>query len=127
VKDKNIRGRLAVHLEKVLDGYHLTNGRLLGITPDNASSSYLMTCELQSTREDCAIEWPALRIHQPCMAHIIQLALSALRSSLGVKVLTKSWEAQTCDQQFGDNQSMDIGKCQRLRKQGTSTRIKCRP
>jgi len=69
----------------VLDHFELTDGRLLGITTDNASSNYSMTRELQSTLEASGIEWPALRNHIPCMAHVIQLALGAFMSSLGVK------------------------------------------
>ena len=54
------------------------------------------------------------------MAHVIQLALGAFMSSLGVKSRTKSWEAHECDQQFGENESIDIGKSQRLRKEGNA-------
>ena len=104
----------------MLDRYELTDDRLLGITMENASSIYSMTCELQSTLEASGIEWPALRNHIPCMAPIIQLALGAFLSSLGVKGRTKSWEAHECDQQFGENESMDIGKSQRLRKEGNA-------
>jgi len=64
--------------------------------------------------------WPALRNHIPCMAHVIQLALGAFMSSLGGKGRTKSWEAHECDQQFGENESIDIGKSQRLRKEGNA-------
>jgi len=42
------------------------------------------------------------------MAHIIQLALSAFMSTLGVKGCTKSWEALEHDQQFGENEPTDI-------------------
>jgi len=52
------------------------------------------------------------------MAHAIQLALGALMSSLGVKGRTKSWEAHERNQQFGENESIDIGKSQRLQKEG---------
>jgi len=52
------------------------------------------------------------------MAHVRQLALRAFRSSLGMKGRTKSWEAHEHDQQFGENESIDIGKSQRLRKEG---------
>jgi hypothetical protein len=52
------------------------------------------------------------------MAHVIQLALGAFMSSLGVKGRTKSWEAHECDQSFGQNESIDIGNSQRLRKEG---------
>ena len=83
---------------------------MLGITTDNASSNHLITRELQSTLESSGIEWPALRDHIPCMVHVIQLTLGALMSSLGVKGHTKSWEADECDQQLGENESVDIGK-----------------
>jgi len=104
----------------VLGRFELTEGRLLGITTGNASSNYPMTCELQSTLEASGIEWPALRNHIPCMAHVIQLALGAFMSSLGVKGRTKSWEAHERDQQFGDNESINIGKSQRLRKESNA-------
>jgi hypothetical protein len=107
-------------LKDVLDRVELTDGRLLGITIDNASSTYSMTRELQSTLEASGIEWPALRNRIPCMPHIIQLAVGAFMSSLGVKGRTKSWEAHECDQEFGENESIDIGKSQRLRKEGNA-------
>jgi len=104
----------------VLDRFELTDGRLLGITTGNASSNYSMKRELQSTLEASGIEWPALRNHKPCMAHVIQLALGAFMSSLGVEGRTKSWEAHERDQQFGENESIDIGMSQRLRKDGNA-------
>jgi hypothetical protein len=54
------------------------------------------------------------------MAHVIQLALGAFMSSLGVKGRTKSWEAHASDQLFGENESIDIGKSQRLRMEGNA-------
>jgi len=51
------------------------------------------------------------------MAHVIQLALGAFMSSLGLKGRTKSWEGHERDQQFGENESIDTGKSQRLRKE----------
>jgi len=104
----------------VLDRFELTGGRLLGNTTDNASSNYSMTRELQSTLVASGIEWPALRNHMPCMAHVIQLALGAFMSSLGVIGRTKSWETHERDQQFGENESIDIGKGQRHRKEGNA-------
>jgi len=41
-------------------------------------------------------------------------------SSLGVKGRTKSWEAHERHQQFGENDITDIGKSQRLRKEGNA-------
>jgi hypothetical protein len=54
------------------------------------------------------------------MVHIIQLALGAFISRLGVKGRTKSWETDERDQQFGKNDSIDIGKSQILRKVGNA-------
>jgi len=54
------------------------------------------------------------------MAHLIQLSLGAFMSSLGVKGRTKSWEADERDQQLGENEITDIGKSQRLRKEGNA-------
>jgi len=41
-------------------------------------------------------------------------------SSLGIKGRTKSWEAHERDQQFGENESIDIGTSQRLLKEGNA-------
>jgi hypothetical protein len=54
------------------------------------------------------------------MVHLIQLASGAFTSSQGVKSRTKSWEAHERNQQFGENESIDIGKTQRLRKVGNA-------
>jgi len=107
-------------LNEVLDHFELTDGHLLGITTDNASSNNSMTRELKSTLEASGIDWPALRNHIPCMAHVIQLALGAFISGLGVKGCTRSWEAHERVQHFGENESMDIGTSQRLRKKGNA-------
>jgi len=40
--------------------------------------------------------------------------------SLGVKVRTKCWEAHERHQHFVENESIDIGKSQRLRKEGNA-------
>jgi hypothetical protein len=107
-------------LKDVLDRFELTDRHLLGITTNNASSNYSMTRKLQSTLEASAIEWPALRNHILCMAHVIQLASGAFMSSLSIKGHTKSWEAHERDQQFVENESRGIGKSQRLRKEGNA-------
>jgi len=52
------------------------------------------------------------------MAHVIQFALGTFMSSLGVQGCSKSWEAHKHDQQFGEIESTDIGKSQRLREEG---------
>jgi len=54
------------------------------------------------------------------MVQVIQLAVSALLSSVGVKGRTKSWEANERDQQFGENETIDIGKSKRLQKEGNA-------
>ena len=105
-------------MKDVLDRFELTDGRLLGISTDNASSNYSMIQELESTLESSRIEWPALRNHIPCTAHITQLTLGAFMSSLGVKGCTKSSENHEHDWQFGENESTVIRKSQRLRTDG---------
>jgi hypothetical protein len=115
------RARLAIHLKDVLDCFELTDSHLLSIETDNASSNYSITSELQSTLEGSRIEWPALRSHTPCMAHVLQPAVGAFMSSLSVKGRTKSWKAHEQDPQFGENESIDIRKSGRLRKEGKAT------
>jgi hypothetical protein len=102
----------------MLDRVELTDGHLLGITTNDTSSNNSMTRKLQSTLEASGIEWPALWNHIPCMMHVKQLALGAFISCLGVKGRTKSWEAYEHEQQCGENESIDIGKSQRLQKEG---------
>jgi hypothetical protein len=46
--------------------------------------------------------------------------LGAFLSSFGVTGHTKSWKANEHDQQFGEDESIDIGKSQRLRKEGNA-------
>jgi len=94
----------------VIDHFELPDSRLLGITIDDASSKHAMTRELRLTLAASAIRWPAFRNHMSCMADVILLALRAFMSSLGIKGLTKSWEAREHNQQFGKNESIDIGK-----------------
>jgi len=80
-----------------------------------------MTHELRSTHDACGIKWPALSYHIPCRAHVIQLAFVELMSSFGVKGCTKWWEDHERDQRFGENESIDIGKSQTLRKVGNAS------
>ena len=54
------------------------------------------------------------------MAHIIQLALGAFMSSLRVKGRNKSWKAHVRAQHLWENESADIGKSQRLWKEGNA-------
>ena len=111
----------------MLDHFELTDGQLLGIATHNASSNHSMTHKLQSTLEASGIEWPALRNHKSCMAHVIQLALGAYMSSLRIEGRTMSWEAHERDQPFGENESIDIGKSQDFEKKATLESIRCRP
>jgi len=50
-------------------------------------------------------------------AHVIQLALGALMSSLGVQGHSNSREAPERDQQFGETESIVIGKSHRQQKE----------
>jgi len=77
-----------------------------------------MTREFQTVLESSGIEQTALRNHTPCMVHVIRLPLGEFKSSLRVQGRTKSWEAHERAQQSGENDSTEIGKSQRLWKQG---------
>jgi hypothetical protein len=79
-----------------------------------------MTRELQSTLVASGIDRPPLRNDIPCIESVIQLALGAFISSLGVTGCTKSWKAHERDQQFGENEWMDGGKSQRLPNEGNA-------
>jgi hypothetical protein len=48
------------------------------------------------------------------MAHVIQFALGAFICCLGEKGHPKSWEPPERDQQFGENESTDVGKSEIL-------------
>jgi hypothetical protein len=56
---------LAVDLKDVLDCFQHTDGRLIGIMIDNASSNCIITRELQSTFAASGIRWPSLWIYEP--------------------------------------------------------------
>jgi len=88
---------------------------------DNTSSIYPMTQAIQSTLVASGTELPALRSLIPCMAQVIRLDVAVFISSLGVIRHSKSWEAHECDQKCGENESPDIGKCPRRRKEGDAT------
>jgi hypothetical protein len=104
----------------VLYRFELTNRSLVSITTDNAFSNYSMASDsLHSSLEASGIQWPAFSNYILCMRQVIQLAFGALMSSLrGVKGHPKSWAAHEGDQQFGENDSIDIGNSQRLLRQG---------
>jgi len=101
--------------------FDLTDGSVSSIRCENASSNNSMIRELKSTVVASTIELPALRNHLRRVAHIIQPALGAFIGIIGVKGRTKSSETHECDQRFGENESTDIGKSQRLRKEGIAT------
>jgi hypothetical protein len=101
-----------------LIGFELTDSCLLGITTDSASSNVSIICKVVTTFETSGIEWYPLRIHIPCMAHVIQIVLGAFMICLGVKGHTRSWEAHERVHHLGENESTDIGKSQRVRKVG---------
>jgi len=73
-----------------------------------------MNQEHQSILEASGILFSGLRIHIPCMAHVIQLALGAFMSSLGVRGRTKSSETHERNPQSREYESTDIVKGQRL-------------
>jgi hypothetical protein len=61
------------------------------------------------------------------MAHVRGLALGVFWGRVSVKGRTKSWEDQERDQQHGENESIDIGKSQRLQKKSMQESTRCQP
>jgi len=107
-------------LKDIFSRFELTDGHLLEVVTVTAYLNYSIARELQFTPEASGIEWPALGNHIPFIAHLLPLALSAFLSGLGIKGRTICWEAHERDQPFEENESIDIGKCQRLRKEGNA-------
>jgi hypothetical protein len=63
-----------------------------------------------------------MRNYIPCMAHVIKPVMGVFMCSLGVTDCTNSWENHEHDQQFGENESTDVGQSRRMRKKA-NTRI----
>jgi hypothetical protein len=63
---------------------------------------------------------PAFRNYIPFIVHVIQPALGAFIRCLGEKGCTMTCKAHERDQEFGENESKDIGKSQRLQKEGNA-------
>jgi len=61
-----------------------------------------------------------MRHHIPCIAHVIQLDLGEIMPNHSENGRSKSWEAHERDQQFGENESTDIGKSQRQQKESNA-------
>jgi hypothetical protein len=120
VKGQHTGTFVAINVKDELDRFELTDGQLLGTMTDNTSSKYLMLRELHSALEASGIGWPALRNHIPFMAHARDIDLGAFLSTLGVQGRTKTWKAHEGNQQYGENESIDIGKSHRLRTEGNA-------
>jgi len=120
VNCEHTEARLAIHSKEDFDRFDLMDGYLLGLPTTNDSSNNSMPCKLQSNLEASGIEWPAWGNQIPCMAHVIQLPIGVSISSPGIQGPTKSWEAHERNQQFGENESRDIGKSQILPKEGNA-------
>jgi hypothetical protein len=79
-----------------------------------------MASELQSVLEASGIQWPALRNHITCIGHALQLAVGSFTNSLGVKGRSTAWGAHEHDPHFGEKESIDLWKSERLCKEGNA-------
>jgi hypothetical protein len=73
-------------LEKVITRQHL-EGRIISITTNNASNNTLMMRDVEIMLNSIADNEHFIRgkvQHIPCLAHVIQLALSALLSRIWI-------------------------------------------
>ena len=127
MKGQHTGATLAIHLKDMLDHFELTNGRLLAIVTDNASSNYSMTREFQSTLEASAIKWPAPRNHMPFMAHLIQLALGAFMRSLGVNGAPSLGMPMSAISNLERMTAWTLGRVKDFEQRATLESIRCRP
>ena len=85
-------------LMEVLIRYEIDDGRLLGITTDNASSNYVTSACLQNALEIVGVTWPAANNHMPCIAHVIQLSLGAFMKELKITGRESYYQEEERDQ-----------------------------
>jgi len=71
-------------INNVLARYGIQD-RILGFTTDSASINRTLTEALNNSWSLLSVEWCQLENHIPCMAHVVQLILSAFMSSIKVK------------------------------------------
>lgn len=88
----------------VLTRYEIDDGRLLGITTDNASSNYVTSACLQDALAIVGVIWPAANNHMPCMAHVIQLSLGAFMKELKITGRESYYQEEERDQLKKDRQ-----------------------
>ena len=71
-------------INEVLARYGIQH-RILGFTTNSASNNRRLTETLNHAWSLLAVEWSQLENHIPCMAHVVQLILTAFISSIKVK------------------------------------------
>lgn len=90
---------LAAVIMDVLHRYKIDDGRLLGITTDNASSNFTTSDSLQAALKIVGVKWSAFNNHMPCMAHVIQLSLGAFMKELKITGRAKFYAEQAFRQE----------------------------
>ena len=68
---------------EVLETHHL-HTRLLGLTSDNGSNLVRARDVLEGVLGDIGVTWEAKKFGVPCLAHVIQLGVTAFCESLNV-------------------------------------------
>jgi len=86
-----------------------------------------MTCELHSTFEASGIEWPALRNHIACMAHVIHLALGAFMSSIGAKAPTNHGKSMNAFSNMKQMKALTSGRVKDFEIRESLESTRCRP
>lgn len=97
----------ANHVKERLKFYEIPPGQILGITTDNASVNGKMTKHISSMFKEEGVDWEHEINHMPCMAHVIQLSLSAFFGDLKVKGREKSWALTETDELLNTERERD--------------------
>lgn len=63
------------------------------------------------------IERPMMRNHIPCMPHCSRVSFGAFITTIDVEGCTISWESHLRNQQFGQTETTDNAKSQRLQQE----------
>ena len=89
---------MAIVVYNILTEYNILD-KLQCITSDNASNNYRMVQELsRKLRDEAGIEWDYETNHLPCFAHIINLLVKNLLSTIRRKT-----SLRTCDNTEDDD------------------------
>jgi len=85
IRGSHTGANMAGMINDVLARYGI-HDRILSFTTDSARNNRTLTEALHNAWSLLSVEWCQLENHIPCMAHVVQLNLGSLISSIKVKL-----------------------------------------